>query len=254
LSILIVEDNADVRAHLRRHLQSDYLVMEASDGQSGLDAARERKPDLILSDVMMPGIDGYEMCRLIKSNEELRHIPVILVTAKVGEDATIEGLQSGADAYIDKPFSIRSLKAQISGLIQSRKELREKFRREIFVQPAEISITPDEELFLDHVKDVIDQHLGDGAFNVDWLAEEVGASRRQLERKIKAVVGEPPATLIRRLRLERASQLLRAQIGTVAEVAYTVGFNSPVQFAKAFRKVYGVSPAEYVKESQISIQ
>lgn len=142
---------------------------------------------------------------------------------------------------------MKELKVRIAALIASRRELREQFSREIVVKPADITITPEDEVFLHEVQDAIDAHLGDTTFSVDWLAEEVGMSRRQLERKVKAVVGEPPGALVRRLRLERGSQLLRASVGTVSEVAYMVGFNSPAQFAKAFRKEYGASPLEYAK-------
>jgi len=251
-TILVVEDNADVRAHLKRHLGQRYRIIEAENGEAGVATARECTPDLILSDVMMPVMDGYEMCRLIKASRELRHIPVIMLTARVGEDATVEGIGSGADAYLQKPFSMKELKVRIAALIASRRELQDQFRQEIVVKPAGIVITPDEEVFLHQVQDIIDDHLGDTSFSVDWLADEMGMSRRNLERKVKEVTGETPGALVRRFRIERASQLLRASVGTVSEVAYTVGFGSPTQFAKAFRKEFGVSPTEYVESESTS--
>jgi transcriptional regulator GlxA family with amidase domain len=138
-------------------------------------------------------------------------------------------------------------------MISSRQKLREQFSREVVVQPAGITITPEDEVFLSDLQEVMNEHLGDSAFSVDWLAEELGMSRRQLERRVKEVVGEPPGTLLRRLRLERASQLLRADVGTVAEVAYMVGFNSSTQFARAFRKAYGESPGEHVRKSASTV-
>ncbi|MFQ5569998.1 MAG: ATP-binding protein [Rhodothermales bacterium] len=244
-TILVVEDNADVRAYLRSHLDADYHVVEAEDGEAGLERARETRPDLILADVMMPRMDGYEMCRLLKAHDELRAIPVVMLTAKAGEQDTLEGLGSGADDYLAKPFSVGELKARVANLIASRREMRAKYSREVVVRPADITITPEEEVFLDRVLEVANEHLGESTFSVDWLAEEVGLSRRQLERRVEAVTGQAPAELIRRLRLERASQLLRARAGTVSEIAYSVGFRSAAHFSKAFRMMYGESPSEH---------
>ena len=244
--ILVVEDNADVREYLRTHLGKDYHVIEAEDGALGLEAAREHEPDLVLSDVMMPNMDGYEMCRLIKANEDLRYIPVVMLTAKASERDTIEGLQSGADDYLEKPFSVAELTARVSNLISTRRELHEAFSREIFVRPADIEITPDEEVFLDHLLDTINTHLADSNLTIDWLADDMGLSRRQLERRVEAVTGQSPAALVRRFRLERASQLLRARAGTVSEISYAVGFRSAAHFSRAFRQAFGESPSDHI--------
>ncbi|NNE45198.1 MAG: response regulator [Rhodothermales bacterium] len=246
-TILVVEDNADVRDYLRTHLGRDNYVIEAEDGSLGLEAAQEHEPDLILSDVMMPNMDGYEMCRLIKANEKLRHIPIVMLTAKASERDTIEGLQSGADDYLEKPFSVAELTTRVSNLISTRRELHEAFSREIFVRPADIEITPEEEVFLDRLLDAINTHLGDANLTIDWLADDVGLSRRQLERRVEAVTGQSPAALVRRFRLERASQLLRARAGTVSEISYAVGFRSPAHFSKAFRQAFGEPPSEHVR-------
>jgi signal transduction histidine kinase/DNA-binding response OmpR family regulator len=245
--ILIVEDNPDVRAYVRDHLEKEYRIVETEDGEQGLAAAREHKPALVLADVMMPNMDGYEMCRLIKANEELRHIPVVMLTAKAAERDTLEGLQSGADDYLAKPFSVNELKARAANLISTRREMREKFSREIIVRPGEITITPEEETFLDHVLEVVNAHLGDSNLTVDWLADEVGLSRRQLERRVETVTGQSPASLVRHLRLERASQLLRAGAGTVSEIAYAVGFKSAAHFSRAFKEVYGETPSVHMQ-------
>ncbi|MGA7305885.1 MAG: response regulator [Rhodothermales bacterium] len=244
-TILVVEDNPDVREYLRSHLANRYRLLEAEDGQAGLELANLQKPDLILSDVMMPVMDGLEMCRLIKSNDELRHIPVIMLTAKVSEKDAVEGLESAAEDYISKPFSINELEAKILNFVAVRRDLREKFSREVIVKPGDIVITPEEEIFLDGVLEVVNEHLGDTNFSVDWLAEEVGMSRRNLERKVEGTTGQTPADLVRSLRLQRASQLLRAHAGSVAEIAYSVGFNSPKHFATVFKQKYGESPSEH---------
>ena len=251
-TILIVEDNPDVRQYLRTHLAQKYRLLEAEHGQAGLELARLQKPDLILSDVMMPVMDGLEMCRQIKSNDELRHIPVIMLTAKVSEADAVEGLESGAEDYIAKPFSINALEAKIHNFVTVRRDLREKFSREVIVKPGEIVITPEEEVFLDGVLEVVNEHLGDTNFSVDWLAEEVGMSRRSLERKVEATTGQTPADLIRNLRLQRASQLLRAHAGSVAEIAYSVGFNSPKHFSTVFKQKYGESPTEHATSESVS--
>jgi transcriptional regulator GlxA family with amidase domain len=168
-----------------------------------------------------------------------------MLTAKASEQETVEGLQGGADDYIAKPFSVDELLARVSNFITVRRELREKYSRAIIVKPGDIEITPDDEVFLDSLLDILNSHLGDSNFSIDWLADEMGLSRRQLERNVQTVTGQSPADLLRGLRLERAAQLLRAHAGTVAEVAYSVGFKSPAYFSTAFGKVYGESPSEH---------
>ncbi len=243
--ILIVEDNAEVRAFQRKHLEAAYQILEAADGAAGLAAARETQPDLVLSDVMMPVMDGYALCRALKADERLRTIPVILLTAKAGEQETVHGLESGADDYIAKPFNMSELKARVTTLIRSRRQARSQFSREIVVQPAGITIQPEEEVFLKRVLAVVEDHLGDSGFGVGAMADAVGLSRRQFERRLTQAAGETPAELLRRMRLERARQLLDARSGTIAEVAYAVGFRSPAHFSKAFRKAFGLSPSAF---------
>jgi signal transduction histidine kinase/DNA-binding response OmpR family regulator len=244
-SILVVDDNADVRAYVRTHFCDQYRVIEAANGEDGLEAVRAEEPDLVLTDVMMPVMDGYALCRELKSDEKLRDIPVIMLTAKAGEENTLEGLESGADEYIPKPFSMPEMKARVANLIEARRHMRSRFSREVVVQPAGITIESEDELFLNRVLEAIDAHLGDSNFSVDWLADEVGMSNRHLRRRVEAVTGEPPAELIRRMRLKRASQLLEGHAGTVAEVAYRVGFKSVSHFSRRFNERYGVRPSEW---------
>ena len=243
--ILIVEDNAEVRGYLRTHLEATYRILEAADGAAGLATAREAQPDLILSDVMMPEMDGHALCRALKADEQLRTIPVVLLTAKAGEQETVYGLESGADDYIVKPFSVRELKARVAALIRARRQAQRQFSREIVVQPAGITIQPEDEAFLERVLAVVEARLGESSFSAGAMADAVGLSRRQLERRLAEAAGETPAELLRRMRLERARQLLGARSGTIAEVAYAVGFRSPAHFSKAFRKAFGVSPSAF---------
>jgi DNA-binding response OmpR family regulator len=244
-TILVVEDNAEVRAFLRTHLEATYRVLEAADGADGLAVASEARPDLVLSDVMMPEMDGYALCCALKADEQLRTIPVTLLTARAGEKETVHGLECGADDYIAKPFSMDELKARVAALIDARRRARHQFSREIIVQPADVVIQPEEEAFLERVLAIVEAQLGDSTFSAGTMADAIGLSRRQFERRLKAITNETPAELLRRMRLERAQQLLEARSGTIAEVAYAVGFRSPSHFSKAFRNAFGVSPSAF---------
>jgi signal transduction histidine kinase/DNA-binding response OmpR family regulator len=248
-TVLVVDDNGDVREWLRTRLVEDFEVLEARDGEEGLEVVRANHPDLVLLDVMMPRVDGFGMCRMIKEDDALQHIPVVMLTARAGEEATVEGLRCGADDYIAKPFSINELRVRITNLISSRSQLRARFRREIVVRPADIEITREDEAFLKRVLAAANEHLEDSNYSVDWLADEVGMSRRQVDRRITASTGQTAAQLIRYLRLTRASQLLRSRGGSVTEIAYAVGFRSPAHFAKAFRDRFGVSPSDHAAQN-----
>jgi signal transduction histidine kinase/DNA-binding response OmpR family regulator/streptogramin lyase len=247
-TLLIVEDNADMRAYLRRHLSADYTVIEADNGEAGLRAAREHEPDLIVSDVMMPEMTGTALCEAIKADEALQTIPVVLLTAKATSSDAIEGLERGADDYISKPFDIDELRARIDRLLSARRQLRDKFSEIVQVQPTGATTSEDERPFLEEVLTVVEAHLGDAQFGAGDLASEMALSQRQLTRRVKEATDETPAALIRRLRLERAAQLLEEERHTVSEAAYAVGYDSPSHFAKAFRKHFGCAPSEYDAE------
>ena len=246
--ILIVEDNADVRAFLREELEAHHQIVEAADGEAGLEAAQRHAPDLVLSDVMMPKLDGYTLCRKLKEDERLRHVPVVLLTAKAAEEDTLQGLACGADDYLAKPFSAEALKARVANLLASRRQLRAQFSREVVVQPSGVVVASDEEAFLERVLHVIEDQMQESEFGVEALAEAVGVSARQLRRRVKAVTGESPGALVRRMRLERAAQFLEAGAGTVAEVGYRVGFESASHFSKAFRAHFGHAPTDHAAE------
>ena len=244
-TILLVEDNPDVRAYVKTHLIHHYHLDEAQDGVEALEKARRRPPDLVISDVMMPKMNGYTLCRTLKQDPDLNHIPVILLTAKAGEESKVEGLETGADDYIYKPFSADELLARAENLIEIRRRLRQRFSREVVaVQPSDIAMPSADQTFLDQVQAVVEANLGNSNFGAEWLADEVGLSPRQLRRKLKDLTDLSTAGYIRSMRLQRAAQLLEEQVGNVSEVAYAVGFQDPKHFSKLFRQVFGIAPSQ----------
>ena len=246
-SVLIVEDHAEVRTFLRDHLQRHYRVLEAQSGSEGLEAALSVLPDLVISDVVMDGMDGFELCCALKTHEKTCHIPVILLTAKTTRDDRLHGLETGADCYLTKPFDALELLVQVRNLIDQRRQLRERFSAPVVLKPSEMAVTPMDEVFLTKVLTAVQSHLQDPTFDVERLGREVGLSRSQLHRKLRALTNQPPTLLIRSIRLQRAAELLAHKTGSVAEVAYFVGFNSQAYFAKCFREQFGCSPREYAQ-------
>ena len=246
--VLVVDDHPDVRRYVVDQLKDRFTIVEADNGRSGLEKASETVPDLIISDVMMPEMDGYEFCKELKTNEKTSHIPVILLTAKAGEDDKLEGLETGADAYLVKPFNARELLTRVQKLIESRRKMREIFRREGMLKPRERQFTSVEETFLQKLMDAIEAHLADEDFGVEELSKKLFMSRRQLQRKIRALADQTPRELINSIRLERARQMLAQRAGTVSDVAYAVGFTNLSYFSKRYREEFGVSPSEALKE------
>lgn len=238
-----------MRAYLRRHLEEGYAVVEARHGKEGLEAARTHRPDLVVSDVMMPEMDGYAFCKALKADEDLGAAPIILLTAKADTPDAIEGLECGAEDYVSKPFDMGELQARIERLLASRRRLRERFSEEVRLAPTGWATDREQVPFLERVTAAANEHLAEPAFSVDDLAAEMALSRRQLTRRCKDAAGETPAAFIRRLRLERAARLLAEQDdGTVAEVAYAVGYSTS-HFAQAFRKRFGCAPSDYEGEA-----
>jgi len=248
-TVLVVEDNADVRTYLRNQLSGPYRIEEARDGAEALDTARAEAPDLILSDVMMPDVDGVELCRRLKDDDALRDVPVLLLTAKAGEEAEVEGLDAGADAYVEKPFSMETLRARIQSLLDNRAALRDQYRDEVTMAPNGVSVTPEEEKFYEEARAVVEAHIGDRAFDVGMFVSEMGSAiqnRGQLRRKLKDATGFAPGKFIRHMRLERAAQLLEQdQDLYVYEVADAVGYRDADYFSRRFREQFGVSPSQY---------
>lgn len=254
-TVLIVDDNADIRAYLRHILQQHYQVNEASEGQQGLALANEIVPDLIVSDVMMPVMNGLEFCQRVKSSLATSHIPVILLTARALSQHQIEGYESGADAYITKPFSADLLLARISNLLKSRQLLKGLFgtenKEEVKEENKEKSpktvqqpLTEKEDIFLTKFRDFIEKNLSDSDLGVETIGAELGLSRVQLYRKIKALTGLSPVELLRTARLQKGRQLLERTDKTISEVAYEVGFTAPSYFTKCFKDEFGISPSD----------
>ena len=242
--ILVVDDNSDMRSYLRTLLGSRFYVLEAPDGQSGLRLARESVPDLIVSDVMMPVMDGLELCKSLKTDMITSHIPVVLLTARSEERQQMEGYESGADAYLTKPFSAELLLSRIYNLLNSRRQLREQLDGEKRVKAADVKLTTQDRLFMDQLKEAIGRRMADANLKMDDLGEELGISRVQLYRKVKTLTGLSPVELLREVRLQRGLVLLKSTTKTVAEIAYEVGFNSPGYFSNCFKKQFGKLPME----------
>ncbi|MCX7551881.1 two-component regulator propeller domain-containing protein, partial [Xanthomarina sp. F2636L] len=236
-SLLIVEDETDIRAFIVSIFSDNYDILEAENGKIGLEKAQENLPDLIISDIMMPELDGIELCHGIKTNELTSHIPVILLTAKVGEHHEIEGLKTGADAYVTKPFSSEKLKIRVEKLIENRIKLQKHFSNTLTINP-ELAITSTETEFLKKLQLVLDTHISNSEFTSETFCKYMQISRTQLHRKLKAITGMTTSEFIRSQRLKLAVQLLKSSDATMAEIAYQVGFNSPSYFNKCFKEVY----------------
>ncbi len=239
--VLIVDDNAEIRAYLRRHLRKTYDLVEAKNGAEALELSRQYQLDLVISDIMMPGIDGAELLRTLRDDPRTARIPVILVTAKASSESRLMGLREGADDYLVKPFDPRELTARAANLIAVRKQAGEPRGLKI----DEIEATSADKMFLEKVKTAIEARLGDRDFTVGELAVAVGFERSHLLRRLRALTGESPSAMIRSMRLQRAAQLLRASSATVSEIAYEVGFKNVSHFSRAFSKHFGRSPSAY---------
>ena len=248
--ILVVEDNADVRKYIRGPLEPFYTIVEAANGREGIHLAKKIIPDLIISDIMMPEADGYELCRELKNDIKTSHVPIILLTAKASAESILEGLETGADDYITKPFNTKILVTRIKNLIDLRQQLQQKIQRQLMMQPAEISVSSMDETFLKELQDTIEKNLSEPEFNVDQLGKKLYMSRASLYRKIQALTGEAPRDFIRSYRLKRGAQLLKANFGNVTEVAFEVGFSSTAYFTKCFKEKFHQLPHAYqVSES-----
>jgi signal transduction histidine kinase/ligand-binding sensor domain-containing protein/DNA-binding response OmpR family regulator len=244
-TILVVEDNYDMREYIKESLCDIYRVEEAVNGEQGVRVAEDIIPDLIISDLMMPKMDGNELTRILKNDEKTSHIPIILLTAKSGQENKIEGLQTGADDYLTKPFDVQELRVRVENLISIRKKLQEKFSKgEFLFKRSDKKIKSIDEKFLAKVLEVIEKHLSEEEFSIEECSNEVGLSRTHLHKKLKALVGKSPSQYLRTVRLHRAKQMIEEEIGNVSEVAYSVGFSSPAYFSKCFKEEFGYSPSD----------
>lgn len=250
--LLVIEDHPDVRAFIRIELSGAYRVAEAFDGGEGIARAKELVPDLVISDVMMPVKDGYEVCAELKQTDATSHIPVILLTAKAASKDRISGLETGADDYLVKPFESAELLVRVKNLIENRRRLREKFGKEVMtLAPDEIAVTPKEQVFLARVKSVVEERMSDENFTVEQLADALHMSYTQLHRKLKAVTDLSANQFIRSLRLQRAMAILKQRGASVSETAYQVGFSSPSYFTKCFAEQFGIAPSEVHHDARV---
>lgn len=245
--ILVIEDNPDVRYFIRDHFEPDFQVVEASDGKDGWQQAIKVVPDVIISDILMPGLNGKEICKKLKKDERTSHIPIILLTALSSKDNELDGLVAGADDYIIKPFDINILKTKVENLLSLRKTLKEKYTGEMVLKPTNVTITSPDERFLHKAIEVVEKNISDPDLDIDKFATEIGVSRMQLYRKLAALTDMTVKEFIRDIRLKRAAQMLVQKKMTVSEVAYAVGFRDLSHFRKCFRQQYGMNASEYIE-------
>ncbi len=246
-SVLIVEDNIELRDYLKNELKSSYTVFTAENGASGFKIAETETPNIILTDVVMPVMDGYELCRNIKTNVKTSHIPLLMLTSKVMTEEKIKGINSGADAYLNKPFDMGILKSTLSQLLTSRQLLFDKYNAGFIANGTKTQTTPLDKTFIEKVLDFIGSNISDTNLGVEILSSEFNLSRSQFYRKIKALTGISANELIRKIRLEKAKQLLKTGNYNVNEVTYKIGFSSPSYFTKCFKSEYGYLPTDSMK-------
>ncbi|MFK8162130.1 MAG: two-component regulator propeller domain-containing protein [Lewinella sp.] len=248
--LLYIDDNPDLRNYIRQSFSNDFRVIAADGGEAGLELARTSSPDIIISDVMMPGKDGMEVLESLKSDPLTSHIPVIMLTAKDTEESRMEGLKYGADGYVTKPFNYEALQLQIINIVQHRDILRNRFRREVITEPAEVTVTDSDEIFLRQAMDIVEENMSNTEFSVDQLVKEMGVSRSKLYLKLKALTGQSSSEFVRTVRLKRAVQLLENSNYSVKEVMYMTGFNTASYFSKCFKRQFGIVPSEYVRQEK----
>ena len=248
--IVIAEDDSEIRDYLVQELSADYKVVGCENGKKAFAEVLKTTPDLLISDIMMPEMDGNTLCSKVKTNPATSHVPVILLTAKNREEDQLEGLETGADAYIVKPFNMDILRRTIINLIHTHQMLRLKYGRndDLEKKVDDVQIQSPDDKLMERVMQVINKNIGNAELSVDDIAEEVGISRVHLHRKMKELTGQTPHDFIRNIRLKQAANLLTTQNMNITEVMYACGFNNPASFSTIFKKFYGMSPREYMNE------
>lgn len=242
--VLIIEDNADVRYYLYSILKDEYRVILSENGREGLKKLKDLAVDMLICDIMMPLMDGIEFCKQVKTNPRFSHIPVIFLTAKASEESKIGGLETGADVYLTKPFSAAELKLTVRNILKQRERLFERFRKQVLINPSEITTTSLDEAFIKQAVDVVERHIDREEFDTSTFAAELHISRVHLNRKIKGICGQTPREFIKTIRLKRAYRLLEQKSATVSEIAYQVGFGNLSYFTKCFKKAFRKMPSD----------
>ena len=252
MTLVIAEDDEEIRNYLENELSSDYEVHACTNGREALGEIIRTKPDLVLSDIMMPEMDGNTLCTRLKTNPITNSIPVVLLTAKSRDEDKLEGLETGADAYIVKPFNMDILRRTIINLINKHRLLRLKYERNdnLEEQVDEIRLKSPDEKLLERIMECINKNLNNSDLSVDMIADTVGISRVHLHRKMKDLTGQTPHDFIRNIRLKKAAQLLANQGMNVTEVMYACGFANSASFSTVFKKFYGMSPRDYMREHE----
>ena len=245
-TILIVDDNQDMLSFISSCMKEDYKVYTATDGAAALDVLQREQIDLIVSDVMMPGIDGFELCRRVKFDINLSHIPLILLTARTTDVSRIEGLELGADDYLTKPFNTEVLRLRVKKFIEWEQDNHRQFRQKMNIEPSEITITPLDEQFIKKAIALVEQNISDSEFSVETMAAEVGMARTTLYKKLMAITGQGPAEFIRTIRIKRGRALLETSQMQITEIAYAVGFTTVKSFTMNFKAIYGITPSEFL--------
>jgi len=248
--LLIIDDNPDIRAYLKSIFEKHFKVHVGADGKEGLDMALRLIPDLIISDVMMPEINGFELCSTIKSNVNTSHIPVILLTARTSTIFQNQGIETGADDYVTKPFNEKTLLLKVRNLISSRRQLRTKYAREITLQPRDITINNTDESFLDNVIEIIEEDMSNGNLKIEDYSKRLGMSHSAIYKKIKFLTDMAPVEFIRTIRLKKAKEYLQKSNLSVSQVSFEVGFSDPKYFSKRFHKYFGRSPSSYLSRQE----
>lgn len=250
-TLLIVDDNPDIIYFLQENFEGGFNIITAQNGRVGLQKAFEHMPEIIISDIMMPEVDGLELCKQIKTDIRTSHIPVILLTARISDIFQSEGLETGADDYITKPFDEKILNIRVKNLIDSRRKLRERYSKEITLMPRDITITQPDEKLLDKVIKVIEENIADNDLKVEWIAKEIGMSHSVLYKKVLALTDVTLVEFIRNIRLKKASILLKNSNASISEISHDVGFVDPKYFSKCFQKLFGLTPSSFVKENAV---
>ena len=247
-SLLIMEDNPDVIIYLKNILEEKYQLEIADNGQTGIKKAFEQVPDIIISDVMMPGKDGFEVCDILKNDERTSHIPIVLLTAKADISSKLHGLKRGADAYLAKPFNKEELMVRLESLIELRKKMRARYGNLELPQPSTDEALQMEDAFLQKLRKEVEENMDDPDFGIEQLCRKVHLSRMQVHRKLKALTDKSASHFIRSIRLQKSKELIRTTNMTISEIAYEVGFNDPNYFSRIFNQEFGIAPSQFLQE------